>query len=507
MATSRLIYSLFSVLAILDIGFAFVQGGVHSQDAGAGLSQIDLEASKEITICTTQKKPLSCSYPGSNIAVTGVFWGRKSGSICPSDDGDTQLDCFTAPESEGIVKGKCEGKESCELEARHALLQNPGSQHCPGVNKYLTVNYTCIPDAKEEVMCDSENSSLTCPASWKIGVNSVFWGRQSTTVCPADNGQTMCTGAPESLGIVKKSCDGLTKCDVHASYDQVQNGAENCPGVQKYLIINYSCKPHPNIGTEDDAVQDDQEPAPVKIPAPNKPNPGLAPNVVSDLKQLDGGQQVVKVPAEEGNSVVGENLNIGRLGMGGLKALEKINNLIKASAETQADGDEPGADNALTDEQAQAIERMIIEGIHHIKKKPTQPTGQRASIPRQKNAQKPFPKLPQAQRRKGAPIPFPPKPVPQRKDARAVPTPVQVGVPRLQNKGANGKGASSGNQNDEKKTVNENKVPSLNGPVKGPAKMRPIPVLKSQPADERKKSRPGKPLGLGLGNAGFGNSP
>ena len=205
-------------------------------------------SAKEITVCTTQKKPLSCSYPGSNIAVTGVFWGRRSASVCPSDDGDTQLDCFTAPESEGIVKGRCEGKESCELEARHALLQNPGSQHCPGVNKYLTVNYTCVPDAKEEVMCDSENSTLNCPASWKIGVNSVFWGRQSTTVCPAENGQTMCTGAPESLGIVKKSCDGLTKCDVHASYDQVQNGAENCPGVQKYLIINYSCKPHPNIG-------------------------------------------------------------------------------------------------------------------------------------------------------------------------------------------------------------------------------------------------------------------
>ncbi|CAH3178374.1 unnamed protein product [Porites evermanni] len=167
-------------------------------------------------------------------------------------------------------------------------------------------------------MCDSENSTLNCPASWKIGVNSVFWGRQSTTVCPAENGQTMCTGAPESLGIVKKSCDGLTKCDVHASYDQVQNGAENCPGVQKYLIINYSCKPHPNIGTEEDLPQNDQEPV---VKSPLKPNPGLAPNVVSDLKQLDDGPQGVKAPAD----AAGENLNIGRLGMGGLKALEKIN--------------------------------------------------------------------------------------------------------------------------------------------------------------------------------------
>jgi len=209
-----------------------------------------------VTICTKQKKPLSCSYPGSNIAITNVFWGRRSGAICPSDDGDTVLNCNTAPETEGIVKAKCEGKESCELEARHALLQNPRTSHCPGVNKYLTVNYTCVPDDKEVVLCDSENSTLTCPASWKIGVNSVFWGRQLTSVCPAENGQTTCTGASDSLEIVKKSCDGLPRCDIHASYDQVQNGAENCPGVAKYLVINYSCRPHPNISKFNILIED-----------------------------------------------------------------------------------------------------------------------------------------------------------------------------------------------------------------------------------------------------------
>lgn len=126
-------------------------------------------------------------------------------------------------------------------------MQNPKTSHCPGVNKYLTVNYTCVPDDKEVILCDSENSTLNCPSFWKIDVNTVFWGRQSTAVCPADIGQTTCTGAPESLEIVKKSCNGLPRCDIHASYDQVQNGAENCPGVAKYLVINYSCKPHPNI--------------------------------------------------------------------------------------------------------------------------------------------------------------------------------------------------------------------------------------------------------------------
>lgn len=228
---------------------------------------------------------------------------------------------------------------------------------------------------------------------------------------------------------------------------------------------------------------------------------------MSDLKQLDGGgQQIEKVPAEEGNNIVGENLNIGRLGMGGLKALEKINNLIKASAEPQ-DSDDPGSDNGLTDEQAQAIERMIIEGIHHIKKKPSPGGTQRASIPRQKNLKKLLPKLPQPERRKGVPIPLPPKLVPQKKEIRALPTPVQVGVPRLQKNGPNGKRASSGNQDQVKKAVTGDKGSSLSESVHGPAKMRPNPVLKNQSADQRKKSQPAKLRGLGLGNAGAGNSP
>ena len=260
-------------------------------------------------------------------------------------------------------------------------------------------------------------------------------------------------------------------------------------------------------GTEEDAIQNDQEPA-IKVPV--KPNPGLSPNVVSDLKQLDGGQQVEKVPAEEGNSVVGENLNIGRLGMGGLKALEKINNLIKASAETQ-DGEEGGSENGLTDEQAQAIERMIIEGIHHIKKKPTDGTGrQRASIPRQKNASngvnKAYPKLRQEEKRKGAPLTFLRKPVTaQRKDIKASPTPVQVGVPRLQKEGPRGKGPST--SVEAKNTVNEGKVSSLNESGQGPGKMRPIPVFKNKFAEEKKKSSPERIRGLGLGVAGTGNSP
>ncbi len=42
------------------------------------------------------------------------------------------MDCGPAKETPGIVRGMCEGKAACQLEAKHKLLQNPESRHCPG---------------------------------------------------------------------------------------------------------------------------------------------------------------------------------------------------------------------------------------------------------------------------------------------------------------------------------------------------------------------------------------
>ncbi|XP_032223620.2 uncharacterized protein LOC5522393 [Nematostella vectensis] len=482
-----LLIALWSCVSVL-VHLGLCQGNIPSSDGGTGLSQIDLEAAKDVTICTTQKKPLSCSYPGSNIAITGVFWGRRSASICPSDDGDTELNCFTSPETQGIVKARCEGKESCELEARHAILQNPRTSHCPGVNKYLIVNYTCVPDAKEVVLCDSENSTLWCPAMWKIGVNSVFWGRQSTVVCPAENGQTTCTGAPESLGIVKKSCDGLGRCEVHASAEQVQNGAENCPGVTKYLIINYSCRPHANIGTEDDIEPPSQDRSEDDEQRPQQQAKAKE-SVAKALKQLDEGQKNEQPEPE----ATGADLNIGRLGMGGLKALEKINNLIKASAEAQG-GEESVAENGLTDDQAQTIERMIIEGIKNIKKKNTEAGTRKTAIPRKitdSRAQimKPRPSN-NAPSNKGSKI-----------AAVNADTPKSGVVKSLPNVVKN-TGAAQG----VVRTIPDaNKAGVVVIPGSG-SKARPVPVLRDTVAKEPIANK-AKIRGLTIGNAGMGNMP
>lgn len=199
-----------------------------------------------MTVCSKGKSPLTCESPGSAIAITGVFWGRESPDICPSEDGDPETDCPTAPEAEHVVKDMCEGMGSCVLEGRADILQN--GKHCYGVQKYLLVNYTCVPQKKEVVLCDSERSILSCPSDWLLKINSAFWGREHAEVCPSAKGQEVCPGASETVSKLRSKCNNIPYCPVQAFYKELQNGGENCPNLEKYLIVNYSCRPSPDIG-------------------------------------------------------------------------------------------------------------------------------------------------------------------------------------------------------------------------------------------------------------------
>lgn len=234
------------VLSLLVLVFmcGIACGNVHEKKRR--LTSLDLAAEKRVTVCSKGKSPLTCVSPGSAIAITGVFWGRESADICPSEDGDPVTNCPTAPEAEHIVKEMCEGMGSCVLEGKADKLQH--GKHCYGVQKYLLVNYTCVPQKKEAILCDSERSIISCPSDWILKVNSAFWGRQATDVCPSVRGQDVCPGASETISKLRSRCNNLPFCPVKAFYKELQNGGENCPLVNKYLVINYSCQPSPEIG-------------------------------------------------------------------------------------------------------------------------------------------------------------------------------------------------------------------------------------------------------------------
>ena len=203
-------------------------------------------AEKQVSVCTKGKSPLTCETPGSAIAITGVFWGRESPDICPSEDGDPVTDCPTAPETEHIVKDLCEGMGSCVLQGKAESLQH--GRHCYGVRKYLLVNYTCVPQKNEAILCNTEKSLISCPSDWVLKVNSAFWGRESTKICPSARGQDVCPGASETVSKLRSKCNNLPFCPIEAFYKELQNGGENCPLVDKYLVITYSCRPSPKVG-------------------------------------------------------------------------------------------------------------------------------------------------------------------------------------------------------------------------------------------------------------------
>jgi len=199
--------------------------------------QMDMASDESIVVCKGLTRYIGCR-DGSNILVTEAFWGRDSAE-CPSDNGDPVM-CTGSTSVLALVKSDCDTKKGCSLEATSTKL---GSNGCSDVNKYLVVNYTCVPESKGVLLCDSALTKLTCPLTWIIEVKNVFWGRSaSSTYCdgPSDGCATNENALLFSENYVKAICNNQNECLIKA--DSAVLG-DTCPVVSKYLLVNYVCKP------------------------------------------------------------------------------------------------------------------------------------------------------------------------------------------------------------------------------------------------------------------------
>ena len=203
-----------------------------------------LISDKSVIICAGENKSLECFSPGSSIAIEQAFWGRLSSEICPSEDGDPVTNCLSDPTTTPIVRSLCDDKEYCEIPARHNVLQPPGVKHCPGVNKYLAVKYTCMPEKRKFVLCNGETTELQCGHGWKIHIMSAYWGRDSPSTCPTPLGKFFtCANSADSVLAVRKRCTGRESCIVTADDKHLTKGGSHCPGIDKYALISYRCQP------------------------------------------------------------------------------------------------------------------------------------------------------------------------------------------------------------------------------------------------------------------------
>lgn len=182
-----------------------------------------------------------------------TFWGRLSDKICPSEDGDPTINCGTDLSTTSLLKNLCDDKVFCEIPARHTVLQAPGTTHCPGVNKYLIVNYTCMPIERKFVLCDGEITNLKCGEGWKLNILSAVWGRISPATCATTLGRPsrlgICDSSNSTLGRIRSICHGRNGCVVRADDEHMVQGSEqHCPDVDKYAMITYRCQPNVEQG-------------------------------------------------------------------------------------------------------------------------------------------------------------------------------------------------------------------------------------------------------------------
>jgi len=94
-------------------------------------------------------KTVSCPK-GTTIKVSNAFYGRKTRSICPSNQIKT-LKC-AAKGSSGKIKKTCNGKSACTINPSNGVFGDP----CGGTVKYVEVNYQCVPTKQSQSQSQSQ---------------------------------------------------------------------------------------------------------------------------------------------------------------------------------------------------------------------------------------------------------------------------------------------------------------------------------------------------------------
>lgn len=91
----------------------------------------------------------------------------------------------------------------------------------------------------QRIQCSDDASTLVvCPFGGKVKILNAKWGRSSLDTCYKASETELC----DPKGVTKKakkSCNGKTSCDFELV---AKNREDHCPGVRKYIEIEYTCR-------------------------------------------------------------------------------------------------------------------------------------------------------------------------------------------------------------------------------------------------------------------------
>ncbi|XP_072041385.1 L-rhamnose-binding lectin CSL3-like, partial [Amphiura filiformis] len=124
-------------------------------------------------VCEHSNFHLECPA-GQRISVSSALYGRQTSDVCTDGPGIQTVNC-AADNSLDVVRQRCEGQETCDIQASNGVFGDP----CVGTFKYLEIQYSC----EDDYVCEHSNFHLECPAGQRISVSSALYGRQTSDVC------------------------------------------------------------------------------------------------------------------------------------------------------------------------------------------------------------------------------------------------------------------------------------------------------------------------------------
>ncbi|OWF47671.1 uncharacterized protein LOC110454060 isoform X2 [Mizuhopecten yessoensis] len=95
-------------------------------------------------------------------------------------------------------------------------------------------------------ICEHSTDSISCLNGYALKIRSVNFGRTSKIVCSNDP-TTNCYSSGRTTGYLANKCNGLNACQLTADSNVI--GENPCPGVSKYLDLQYDCDPIPTTST------------------------------------------------------------------------------------------------------------------------------------------------------------------------------------------------------------------------------------------------------------------
>ena len=96
-----------------------------------------LDAEIDNYVCEHDTFHLKCAI-GQTISVSLALYGRQKSNVC-TDGPNLQTNNCVAVTSLDVVKEKCEGRETCDIQASNGVFGDP----CRGTFKYLEIEYSC----------------------------------------------------------------------------------------------------------------------------------------------------------------------------------------------------------------------------------------------------------------------------------------------------------------------------------------------------------------------------